>query len=76
MIGKTLTVQFNKIESGTYNLQLFTMEGVILNNTKVVHSDASILTHQLTINNYVPAGKYLLQLAGKSTNYTTYFIKD
>ena len=74
MIGKTLTVQFNKIEKGTYNLQLFTMEGVLLNNTKVEHSDASILTHQLTLNNYMPSGKYFLQLAGKSNKYTTYFI--
>ena len=70
-----LIIQFNNIEKGIYNLELYSMDGLLINKKIIEHPDSSQLIYPILINNNLAAGKYLIKLSGKVVSYTTTFIK-
>ena len=75
--GNTVTVQFTNIATGPYTLQLYSVDGKLLKNVMVQHtSGGGNLTHSFTVENYLPAGRYQLQLSGKTMQLNTSFIKE
>ena len=75
MSGNILTVQFNNIEKGMYNLELYSMEGLLINKKVIDHSDISQQAYTFPISNNLAEGKYFIKLSGKSIKFTTTFIK-
>ena len=71
--NKKLIVQFNSIEKGMYSLQLFSMDGLLINKCIIEHTDPFVSSHHFATDNYLPPGKYILQLSGKTINFTTSF---
>ena len=75
VINNTLTVQLTNIEKGIYNLELYSMDGLLINKKIIGHSGSSQLTYSFQINNNLAEGKYFLKLSGKTVKFTTTFIR-
>ena len=69
-----LTVQLTNIEKGMYNLELYSMDGLLINKIEIEHPETYQQTYLFPIINNLPAGKYFLKLSGKSVKYTTTFL--
>ena len=73
--GNSVTLKLNNIEKGIYNLQLYSMDGQIIEKISLNHAGGSS-AQTFTIHHYLAAGKYQVQLSGKSLNFTTWMIKE
>ena len=75
ILNNKLTVQLNNIEKGQYNLELYSLDGLLINKKLIEHPDSSRLIYPFPISNNLAKGKYFLKLSGKTVNFTTTFIK-
>ena len=75
VISNTLIVQLINIEKGMYNLELYSMDGLLTNKKIIEHSGSSQSTYPFIIGNNLAKGKYFLKLSGKAVKFITTFIR-
>lgn len=73
--GNSVTMQLNNIEKGIYGIQVYSMDGQLIEKVSVKHGGGSS-AQTFTINHYLAKGKYKVQLSGTSVNLTTWITKE
>lgn len=71
-----ITYKLNNIKAGIYNVSLLNVEGRLIKTLVLQHDGTSNTVHYIYLNSNVASGKYILQLTGNSTKYSTSIIKE
>ncbi len=71
-----INFQLTNVEKGNYTLQLYNTDGQLIKKITLLHDGNNYCSHNFTIDGNLAAGKYQLQLFGKSISLSTSIIKE
>ncbi len=74
--GNRIAFKLNNIAAATYSVTLLNMDGQVLKIATVQHDGSNSTLHFIDTMSTIASGKYILQVSGNATKFSTALIKE